>query len=222
MEVIPPPGYLSLHDACDVLMQRMHKGMPPSEEIRTYREEGVSVVDGGQASLSASVLRRGIQAGELELFALFTSRDTPMRLHNRALIEAALFPMNSTVLTFAYVDRHSRAPFGLSWPDLKELIRDPLCVKERGFRGWMRNQERKKLWPCHQEKDHVRRSRGRPSDLMGRVVEIIEELRSKGKLAPAMRNKEVQALVQKFFPSGRGASIETVRLARKEMEAGDR
>ena len=37
-----------------------------------------------------------------------------------------------------------------------------------------------------------------------------------------MRNKEVQALIQKFFPSGRGPSLETVRLARKEVEISHR
>jgi hypothetical protein len=57
---------------------------------------------------------------------------------------------------------------------------------------------------------------------MGRVVEVIEELHSSGKLTPSMGNKEVQALVQKSFPSGCGPSIETVRLARKEVEISDR
>jgi hypothetical protein len=33
MEIIPPPGYLSLSDLRDILMQRMHQGIPPSEEI---------------------------------------------------------------------------------------------------------------------------------------------------------------------------------------------
>jgi hypothetical protein len=222
VRILPPSGYASLHNARDILMHDMYEGVPPSENIRAYRNRGLHVVDATQAMAAAKALRQAILAGELDLFALFSSRDTPMRLHNKALIEGALFPSNSIVLTFAYVDRSSQAPFGLSWSDLKELTRDPLCVEERAFRGWMRKQERKKSWPCHQAEGHVRHSRGRPSDLMGRVVKIIVELHSNGKLTPAMRNKEVQGLVKKFFPSGRGPSLETVRLARKEMETSHR
>jgi len=222
VRILPPSGYVSLHNARDILMHDMYEGIPPSENIKAYRNRGLHVVDAAQAMAAAKALRQAILAGELDLFALFSSRDTPMRFHNKALIEAALFPPNSTLLTFAYVDRHSQAPFGLSWSDLKELTRDPLCVEERAFRSWVRKQERRKSWLCHQQEDHVRRSRGRPSDLMGRVVEVIEELHSNGKLTPSMRNKEVQALVQKFFPSGHGPSLETVRLARKEAEIGHR
>jgi hypothetical protein len=150
MEVVPPTGYLSLRDARDLLMQRMH-----SIDVR---------------------LRRSTLPSTL----------------------------------------------GLSQSDLKELTRDPLCVEERGFRGWVRKQERRKSWPRHQDEDHARRSRGRPSDFMGRVVEIIAELHSDGKITASMRNKEMQTLVQKFFPSGCGPSLETVRLARKEVEIGHR
>jgi hypothetical protein len=128
MEVIPPFGYLSLRDARDMLMQRMHKGIPPSDRMRMYRTEEVHVVDATQAAASATVIRQAIREGELALFAILSSRDTPMRLHNPALIEAALFPSNSTVLTFAYCERHAQAPFGLSGSELKELSRDPLCL----------------------------------------------------------------------------------------------
>jgi hypothetical protein len=199
----------------------MHEGMPPSAMIEKIRAEGIHVNDAAQAMAAGRTLRQAILDGELDLFAIFPSRDTPIRLHDQALIEAA-FPSDSAVLTFIYIDRHPRAPFGLSWSYLKELTRDPLCVEERAFRGWMRKQERRKSWPCHQEEGRARRSRGRPSDLMGRVVEVIEELHSSGKLTPSMGNKEVQALVQKSFPSGCGPSIETVRLARKEVEISDR
>ena len=202
MGIFPPSGYLSLRDARDILMRCMYAGVAPSEKIERYRSEGLHVVDAKQAMAAAEALRRPILSGQIGLFAVFSSRDTPMRLNNKALIEVARLPPNSTVLTFAYVDRHSQASFGTSRSDLKELTRDPLCVEERAFRGWVRKQERRKSWPCHQEEDHVGHSRGRPSDLMGRVVEIIEELHSSGKITPSMRNKEVQALVQKFFPSG--------------------
>jgi hypothetical protein len=115
MEVISPPGYLSLRDARDIFMRRMHEGIAPSEEIEKYRHDGLQVVDSTQAIAAAEALRKPLLSGELGLFAIFSSRDTPMRLHNQALIEAALFPSNSTVLTFAYVDRHSQAPFGFAW-----------------------------------------------------------------------------------------------------------
>ena len=99
------------------------------------------MVDAAQATAAAQSLRQAIRKGELALFALFSSRDTPMRLHDLGLIEAALFPSTSTVLTFIYCDRHAKAPFGLSWSDLKELTRDPLCLDEKQFGRWLRGQE---------------------------------------------------------------------------------
>jgi hypothetical protein len=128
MEIFAPSGYLSLRDARDILMRRMHEGITPSEEIERYRNDGLHAVDATQAKAASEALRQPIQSGEIGLFALFSSRDTPMRLHNQALYKAALFPSNGTVLTFAYVDRDPRAPFGISWLDLKELTRDPLSL----------------------------------------------------------------------------------------------
>jgi hypothetical protein len=92
MEVIPPSGYLSLRDARDILMQRMHKGIPPSENIKSYRDDGFHIVDATQAAASASVLRQAIRGGELALFAIFSSRDTPMRLHDLAVCTENLDP----------------------------------------------------------------------------------------------------------------------------------
>jgi hypothetical protein len=216
MEVVPPSGYLSLRAARDILMQRMHKGIPPSENIKTCRNDGVDIVDATQAAASANVLREAIRGSDLALFALFSSRDTPMRLHNLALIEAALFPSNSTVLTFAYCARHSRAPFGLSWSDLKELTRDPLCLDEKCFGRWLRNQERKKEWPCHEFGGETRRPPGRPSRVIDDAIEAIEELNAKGELTPSTPSKVVHALLQSARPSLRNVSEETVRRARKQ------
>ena len=216
MEVIPPSGYLSLRDARDVLMQRMHKGIPPSENIERYRNDGVHVVDATQAAVSANVLRQAIRGGQLALFAILSSRDTPMRLHNRALIEAALIPSNSTVLTFAYCERHAQAPFGLSWSDLKELSRDPLCLDEKCFRRWLRNQERKKEWPCHELGSETRRPPGRPTCVIDDAIEAIEELSAKGELTPSTPTKVVHALLRDCRPSLRNVSEETVRRARKQ------
>ena len=220
MDVLPPPGYLSLRDARDMLTQRMHEGVPPSDKRETIRIEGVELVDAAQAAAAAEALRRPILVGELGLFAIFSSRDTPMRLHNRALISAALSPPNSTVLTFAFCDRHSQAPFGLSWSDLEELTRDPLCIEEKAFHAWLRKQARKKVWPCDKHAGSTRRTPGRPSDLMDQLIEVIEELDANGQLTPAMRNKEVHALVQRVRPSLQEVSEETVRRARKQANLG--
>jgi hypothetical protein len=217
MRIFAPSGYLSLCDARDVLMGQMHEGMPLSKEIEQRRRDGLQVADGARASAAAKALRQPILSGEIGLFALFSSRDTPMRLHNQALYEAALFPSNSTVLTFAYVDRDPRAPFGLSWSHLKELTRDPLCLEEKHFRTWLRKQERKKVWPCH-EVGEVRVSPGRPSHLKDETIAVLEELNAQGKLKPSMLNKEVHALVQKARPSLRKVSSETVRRARKDAD----
>ena len=75
---------------------------------------------------------------------------------------SALFPSTSTVLTFIYCDRHAKAPFGLSWSDLKELTRDPLCLDEKQFGRWLSGQERKKAWPCHAPERETRKPAGRP------------------------------------------------------------
>ena len=156
MEIIPPPGYVSLSDARDILMRRMHTAVSPSEDIQVLRKDGLHVVDAAQATAAAQSLRQAIRKGELALFAL------PMRLHDLGLIEAALFPSTSTVLTFIYCDRHAKAPFGLSWSDLKELTRDPLCLDEKQFGRWLRGQERKKAWPCHAPERETRKPAGRP------------------------------------------------------------
>jgi len=192
-------------------MHRMYEGIPSSE---TSQSDGVAFVNSQQAVAAAKSLGQAICKGELDLFALFSSRETPTRLHNQALIEAA-FP-NSTVLSFIYVNRNQQAPFGLSWRDLEELKRDPLCVEETAFRGWLKKQARKKAWPCHQLSSKARQPRGRPSYLIDEAIEVIEKLDAQGKLKPSMGNKEVHALVQKARGSLRDISPDTVRRARKQ------
>jgi hypothetical protein len=213
MEVIPPPGYLSLRIGREILMQRMYMGILPSEEIKQHREDGLSLIEGTQAMASAKALRQAIRNGELALFAVFSSRDTPMRLHNKALIEAALFPPTSTVLTFAYCGRRREAPFGLSWSDLNELSRDPLCLDEKEFGRWLRRQERKKEWPCHGLGAESSKPRGRPP-VVDEVIEVIEELSAKGKLRPSTPTKVVHDLVKRARPLLHNVSEETVRRAR--------
>ena len=216
MEIIPPPGYLPISGARDTLTRCMHRGIPPSEEIKALRKDGLQVVDGSEATAAAEVLRRAIRNGDLALFALLSSRDTPMRLHDLGLIEAALFPLNSTVLTFTYCARLAKAPFGLSWSDFKELTRDPLCLDEKQFGRWLVNQERKKAWPCHASEGPTRKPPGRPP-LIDEVVEAIEELIAKGELSPTAPIKVMHARLQRARPLLREISQETVRRARHKV-----
>jgi hypothetical protein len=159
--------------------------------------------------------RRPLRRSSAKLFALFSSRDTPMRLHDLGLIEAALFPPNSTVLTFAYCARHAKASFGLSWSDLKELMRDPLCLDEKQFGRWLRSQERKKAWPCHASEVQTRKPPGRPP-LIDEAIEAIEELIAKGELSPIAPVKVMHARLRRARASLREISEETVRRARNQ------
>src|SRR5262245_60053315 len=99
---------------------------------------------GHRRRLLAKVLRQATRTGALGLLALFAARDAPMARRDRALVDSALFPPTSTLLTFVYCARHAKAPFGLSWLNFKELTRDPLCLEEKQFGRWLRSQERKK------------------------------------------------------------------------------
>lgn len=216
MEIIPPSGYVSLTNARDILMQRMHRGLPPSETVKAFQENGLHVVDGEQTTAAAKVLRQAILDGQVALFAIFSSRDTPMRLHDRGLIEAAAFPPHSKVLTFAYCARHPKAPFGLSSSELNELTGDPLCVDKKQFERWMRSEERKKAWPCHFPANETRNLPGRPA-LMGEVIDVIAELMAKGELSPSDPIKVVHDRVQRARPSMHNISQETVRRARNAL-----
>lgn len=204
MKLRSPSGYLALNDAKTILKERMQK---ISEALKSFKLD----------SMAARSLREAILCGELDLFVVLTSRPTPLRLHDQRLIEAALCPANSTILTFRYIDRHVQAPFGLSRRDLAELTQDPVCVEEAAFKAWLRKEERKKAWPCHQE-DGVsvrRRTVGRPALLPG-VIDLIEELGKKGEITSSMLDKEVHARVQKANPAFKDLSFETTRKARKE------
>lgn len=215
MKIFAPAGYITLVGARDELSGRMHAGLQPSPEIESYRREGFCVIDGRKATAAARELRNPILSGELGLFAVLSSRPTPMRIHNSDLLDAALLPRGSKVLTFVYCDRQLGAPFGLSWPEFKELMKDPLCLEVKPFRAWLRQTEKRRNWPCHSVEPR-RQSHGRPSKLRDDVIEIIEELDKEGRLSGSMLNKQVQALVQSSRPSLREVSEETVRRARKE------
>ena len=62
MEIIPPPGYVSLSDARDILMRRMHTGVTPSEDIQALRKDRLHVVDAAQATAASQDLRAGSKA----------------------------------------------------------------------------------------------------------------------------------------------------------------
>src|SRR4029077_9786779 len=87
MATFAPSGYISLRDARDILTRRMYEGVRPSEQIEKYRSKGLNVVDAKQSMAAAGALRQSILLGQIDLFAIFSSRDTPMRLSNKALVE---------------------------------------------------------------------------------------------------------------------------------------
>jgi hypothetical protein len=212
MKIRAPSEHLFLHDARDLLRLEMYHGIPPSE---TCLVEQVATVDAKQAVAAAKSLGQAILTGQLDLFAIFSSRDAPVRLYNQTLIEAALFPRNSTVLTFAYIKRRAGAPFGLSRRDLEELARDPLCVGKKAFRSWLKKEARKKAWFCHKAEGEARKLRGRPSKLND-VIEVVKQLKAKGEITESMSTKEVHALVEGTRPSLKSLSPETVRRGGKE------
>ena len=214
MTIRPPAGYLTVPNARDVLERWMY-----GKNSAVTRDDGTVVRDAKQAASAAKTLRQAILSGDLELFALLSSHKEPTRIYQQPLIEAALFPDNDTVLTFCHVNRRRGAPFGLSRRDFEELMRDPLCVEQSAFRGWLKSQERKKAWPRHQLNDNTHAARGRPPRLRDQAIEVIEELQAKGRVTPSMSNKEVHILVAKARPSLKGISPDTLRRARKDVSS---
>jgi hypothetical protein len=215
MDVFTQAGFFSLQSARDELRRRMYRGVPISEAVAIYAREKITVVDGSQTAAAAARLRDAILSGELCLFAMLSSRDAPLRLYDKSLVEAAVCPPN-TVMTFAYIDRHPCAPFGLAWSDLRELTRDPLCLERVAFCRWLKKQERKRMWPCHSVSGLTRRPPGRPPLVVDEAIEVIEQLSAKGEITPSVPNKVVQHLIQQARPSLRNISIDTVRRARKQ------
>jgi hypothetical protein len=189
----------------------MHEGVAPSEACRV---EGNLLVDARQDAAAAAVLRQAIRKGKLGLFALLSSNTKPTRLVNKRLVGAAITPKNGTVLTFYRLEGCLGAPFGLSWKDLEELARDPLCVEKDEFFYWLKAEERKRAWPCHSLSNKPRKPRGRPSEKIDAVVAAIEKLSKSGKFQPTMSIKEVHSLIERVHP-GLRISPETVARAMK-------
>lgn len=214
MSVFAPPEYLALEDARDELMRRMYEGVRPLEELRPFRLEDFNLVDTVEGTAAANTLRAAIFSGELSLYAVFSFRAEPLWLYDRELVYAALY-RGAVVLSFAYIDQHYRAPFGLDSSDLKELTRDPLCLKEKPFQAWLRNEASKKTWPC-QLVGVVRRQPGRPPRLREEVIEVLQEMSLRGELSSSTPDKEVLARVQDSRPSLRNVSNDTYRRARKQ------
>ena len=214
MAIFALDGFRSIEEARDEPMRAMYDGVCHLNEIKPLFDFHLGeFVDIPVRSAAARALRRAIFSGKLPLYAVFSSRLEPFRLSDRKLVEAAL-DSDVMVLSFAYIDQHYRAPFGLSWTDLKELTRNPLCLDEKCFGRWLRSEQRKREWPCHSLRSDARRSQGRPS-IIDEVTEIIEELAENGKLQSSMGNKEIHALVEAARPSLRKVSEETVRRARR-------
>jgi hypothetical protein len=102
------------------------------------------VVDGAQATVAGERSPPSYSEGRISTIRTLRFARYADGASRPALVEAALFPPTSTVLTFVYCARHAKAPFGLSWLNFKELTHDPLCLEEKQFGRWLRSQERKK------------------------------------------------------------------------------
>lgn len=211
-----PAGYLALRDARDELMFQMHEGVAPSKDVEQFRSDACEIGDHAQTMAAVDVLRKAVLSGELGLYADLSTRQTPRRL-SLALCEGATKPSDGGVLTFIYLDRLRLVPIGLSWPEIKELTQDPLCVDEKAFRSWLRREERKKAWPCHRSTSTAsRRKRGRPRK-QDKIIEVLKDLVAKEKLEGSMQVKQVHALVEEADPSLPSVSDETVRRAMNKI-----
>jgi hypothetical protein len=131
MSIVAPLGFLSLPDAVGIVARRQ-----AAEDEQPGR---------ARRRIAAADLRRAILEGKIGLFALFTDRSEPVRLTDRDLLTAGLMPEKTdTVITFAYIDRMSGAPFSLSWKQISELRLDPLCISSAELNEWLQSQYRKK------------------------------------------------------------------------------
>lgn len=201
-----PSGYLCLRAAHDQLTT-VYQGSQ-----RTDPGTGIPVVDSACAVAAAQDLRRAILKQHLELYALLSSA-TPTRLADNGLIEAALFSTKE-VMTFYRIESH-RKSFGLSGRDLKKLARDPLCLDEKAFRAWLKQQVAKRARTL-KAAGEAWKSPGRPSEKRSKAIDALEVLHGKGKLRPEMSNQQLQALMKRTHPSLK-MSLDTLRRARQQF-----
>jgi len=205
----PPSDYVSLYEAPNELMRKMHEGVPFDEEVEQHRSDGIDAWDLTWKMKAKQALHKAILSGDVDIYAEFVS-EGPRRL-SPEIWQAGIRRKGQGLPTLAYIDRHVMAPFGLPWPVVKELRKAPLLVNKQAFRAWLRKEERNKAWPCH---GALRAKRpGRPPDTIESVIEVLDELNETGELKSSMELKQILHLVQKERSSLRDVNKETVRRA---------
>jgi hypothetical protein len=85
----------------------------------------------GREIRGSPAVRELVISRKLPLYAQLEPVALPVKL-DWGLCEAA-FPLPSRGFTFAYIQRRQRSTFGWSWPKLRKLMQDPLCVRQKDF-----------------------------------------------------------------------------------------
>ncbi len=210
----PPSDYVSLYEAPNELMRKMHVGVPFDEEVEQHRSDGIDAWDLTWKMKAKQALHKAILSGDVDIYAEFVS-EGPRRL-SPEIWQAGIRRKGQGLPTLAYIDRHVMAPFGLPWPVVKELRKAPLFLNKQAFRAWLIKEMRKKAWPCHAIGANSEKPRGRPRK-RDDIIKVLEELDETGELKPSMKIKQIHALVQKHLSAVLKFSEETTRQACHEI-----
>ena len=213
----PPSGFTPLHEARNKLRRAMHEGVPASAAVEQLRNEGLDVSDHNQTVAAVELLRKAIMSGDITVYVDFPLSARPRQL-SAELCKIAVNPKDGTVLTFAYIPRHPKAPFDVSWPILNQLPRALLLVEEQRRHDWQIREKQKKEWPCHAITANTKKGRGRPRKIED-VIEVLTHLDKRGELKKtsefksSLLYKQILDLVKNALPSFKDVGYETVRQA---------
>ena len=206
----PPSDYVSLYEAPNELMRKMHVGVPFDEEVEQHRSDGIDAWDLTWKMKAKQALHQAIISGIITVYAEFASEG--LRALSPEIWQAGIRRKGQGLPTLAYIDRHVMAPFGLPWTVAKELRQAPLFLNKQAFRTWLRKEMRKKAWPCHAIGANSEKPRGRPRK-RDDIIKVLEELDETGEFKSSLMLKQILHLVQKERSSLRDVSKETVRRA---------
>jgi hypothetical protein len=213
----PPSGFTPLHEARNKLRQAMHAGVPASAAVEQLRNQGLDVSDHNQTVAAVELLRKAIKSGDLAVYVDFPLSARPRQL-SPELCQIAIKPKDGTVLTFAYIPRHPKAPFDVSWSILNQLPRALLLIEEQRRHEWQNKEKQKKAWPCHAITANTKKGRGRPRRIED-AIEVLKQLDKRGELKKtsefksSLVYKQILDLVKNARPSLKDVCQETVRQA---------
>jgi hypothetical protein len=210
----PPSDYVSLYEAPNELMLKMHQGMSPSKQVVRSRHDKIDAWNPTWQMSAKQALHQAIISGVITVYAEFASEG--LRALTPEIWQAGIRRKGQGLPTLAYIDRHVMAPFGLPWTVAKELRQAPLFLNKQAFRTWLRKEMRKKAWPCHAIGANSEKPRGRPRK-RDDIIKVLEELDETGELKPSMKIKQIHALVQKHLSAVLKFSEETTRRACHEI-----